>query len=119
MAAYKYIKKRITWDGKRYEVRGKTEAEALEKLAELLDALKDGRPVTSGDTYVNYWFQEWKVPQVRRSGGWQNAPSRCTGYSTAIHYKRAARDVFFSCDETQNGYAGAFSPSLPIQVDSV
>ena len=60
MAAYKYIKKRITWDGKRYEVRGKTEAEALEKLAELLDALKDGRPVTSGDTYVNDWFQEWK-----------------------------------------------------------
>ena len=51
MAAYKYIKKRITWDGKRYEVRGKTEAEALEKLAELLDALKDGRPVTSGDTF--------------------------------------------------------------------
>ena len=43
MAAYKYIKKRITWDGKRYEVRGKTEAEALEKLAELLDALKDGQ----------------------------------------------------------------------------
>lgn len=60
MAAYKYIKKRITWDGKRYEVRGKTEAEAIEKMAELLDALKDGRPITSGDTLVNDWFVEWK-----------------------------------------------------------
>ena len=36
MKKYNYVRKTITWEGKRYEVTGKTEKEALEKLAEFM-----------------------------------------------------------------------------------
>lgn len=42
MAEYHYVRKTIRWGGKRYEVRGRTEAEALENLSELLSALREG-----------------------------------------------------------------------------
>ena len=60
MAEYHYVRKSLTWEGKRYEVRGQTETEALEKLSELLSALRDGRELRSGDTLVEVWYQEWK-----------------------------------------------------------
>ena len=60
MAEYRYVRKSLTWEGKRYEVRGQTETEALEKLSELLSALRDGRELRSGDTLVEVWYQEWK-----------------------------------------------------------
>lgn len=40
---YKYVRKTMTWEGRRYEVTGKTELEALEKLAELKVRLKKRR----------------------------------------------------------------------------
>ena len=43
MGKYHYIRRKVTWNGKRYEVRGKTEAEALEKLTALIEALKEGK----------------------------------------------------------------------------
>ena len=39
MEKYTYIRKTITWDSRRYEVRGKTEQEACEKLADLVVSL--------------------------------------------------------------------------------
>ena len=42
MEKYTYIRKTITWDSRRYEVRGKTEQEACEKLADLVVSLKRG-----------------------------------------------------------------------------
>lgn len=39
MSKYHYVRKSITWDGHRYEVRGKTEMEAVERLSELLTSL--------------------------------------------------------------------------------
>ena len=60
MAEYHYVRKTIRWGGKRYEVRGRTEAEALENLSELLSALREGRQIRSGDTLVEIWYQEWK-----------------------------------------------------------
>lgn len=60
MATYNYVRKKITWEGKRYEVRGQSEAEALEKLTELLEQLKSGGPITNGDTTVDTWFCQWK-----------------------------------------------------------
>lgn len=56
---YKYVRKTMTWEGKRYEVTGKTEMEALEKLAELKVRLKNGEIVMSQETTVDRWFQEW------------------------------------------------------------
>ena len=60
MPEYRYVRKSITWAGQRYEVRGQTEMEAMEKLSELLSALRDGRALRSGDTLVDVWYQEWK-----------------------------------------------------------
>ena len=50
MAEYHYVRKSVRWEGKRYEVRGQTEAETLEKMVELLAALRDGRSIRNGDT---------------------------------------------------------------------
>ena len=48
MEKYTYIRKTITWDSRRYEVRGKTEQEACEKLADLVVSLKRGEFAASG-----------------------------------------------------------------------
>lgn len=40
MDKYTYIRKTITWQNRRYEVRGKTEQEACDKLAKLITSLK-------------------------------------------------------------------------------
>ena len=42
MEKYTYIRKTITWENRRYEVRGKTEQEACDKLAELVASLNRG-----------------------------------------------------------------------------
>ena len=52
MEKYTYIRKTITWDSRRYEVRGKTEQEACEKLADLVVSLKRGEVAASGQTTV-------------------------------------------------------------------
>ena len=66
MEKYTYIRKTITWDSRRYEVRGKTEQEACEKLADLVISLKRGEFAASGQTTVEQWFQQWmqtyKIP---------------------------------------------------------
>lgn len=56
---YTYVRKTITFEGRRYEVKGKTESEALEKLAELKAALKRGEKVVGASSTVDRWFQEW------------------------------------------------------------
>lgn len=60
MSKYPYVRKTIRWKGRRYEVRGQSEAEAFEKLYELMSALRDGREIRSGDTLLEIWYQEWK-----------------------------------------------------------
>ena len=62
---YKYVRKTMTWEGRRYEVTGKTELEALEKLAELKVRLKNGDVVTvkqgvtfGAKTVVEYHWED-------------------------------------------------------------
>lgn len=66
MGKYKYIRKTLTWDGKRYEVKGKTEEEAIRKLALLQDSLRRGERTVGENSTVDRWFREWfelyKVP---------------------------------------------------------
>lgn len=57
---YVYVRKSVVWEGKQYEVRGKTEKEALEKLAELRASLKRGEKVVGENSTVDRWYQEWK-----------------------------------------------------------
>ena len=40
MEKYIYIRKTVTWQNHRYKVRGKTEQETYNKLAELVSSLK-------------------------------------------------------------------------------
>ena len=86
MEKYTYIRKTITWDSRRYEVRGKTEQEACEKLAELIVSLKRGEFAASSQTTVDQWFQQWKQTY--------KIPSGITPKSLRLY------------DEKYNGYIG-------------
>lgn len=65
-----------TWideTGKRHKVRGKTEQEAADKLAELKQAVKSGNHVAAGNKVtVRVWAEEWmrvyQKPRVRKAG---------------------------------------------------
>ena len=57
---YEYVRRTVTWEGKQYTVRGKTEAEAAEKLGELKAALKRGDVGIGESSTVDRWFAEWK-----------------------------------------------------------
>ena len=59
MGKYNYIRRSITWEGKRYEVYGKTEREAADKLAALKASLKRGERTVGANSTVDRWFQEW------------------------------------------------------------
>lgn len=57
----KYIRKTARYNGKKYEATGKTELEALQKLAEKLAAAKRGEAVVGGSMTVDAWYKEWKA----------------------------------------------------------
>lgn len=75
---YKYVRKTMTWEGRRYEVTGKTELEALEKLAELKVRLKNGDVVMNRETTVDRWFKEWFQLYKAPSGGTKKSLSMYT-----------------------------------------
>lgn len=64
---YEYVRKTARLNGKKYEATGKTEAEAIMKLAEKLAAAKRGEEVVGGSMTVNQWFEKWlemyKIPK--------------------------------------------------------
>lgn len=55
----KYIRKTARYNGKKYEATGKTELEAMTKLAEKLAAAKRGEEAVGGSMSVNAWFKQW------------------------------------------------------------
>lgn len=57
----KYIRKTARYNGKKYEATGKTELEALTKLAEKLAAAKRGEELISGSMTVDAWYAQWKA----------------------------------------------------------
>ena len=54
-----YIRKTARYNGKKYEATGKTELEAMTKLAEKLAAAKRGEEIVSGSMTVNAWYKQW------------------------------------------------------------
>ena len=56
----KYIRKTARYNGRKYEATGKTELEALTKLAEKLAAAKRGEEAIGGSMAVDAWFRQWK-----------------------------------------------------------
>ena len=57
----KYVRKTARYNGKKYEATGKTELEAMTKLAEKLAAAKRGEEVVGGSMSVDAWYKEWKA----------------------------------------------------------
>lgn len=58
---YKYVKRAERYNGVKYEATGKTEREALQKLADKIAAAKHGEEQICGNMTVNAWFKEWKA----------------------------------------------------------
>ena len=56
---YNYVRRTLTWEGQRYEVCGKTQQEAADKLAALKASLKRGERTVGANSTVDRWFQEW------------------------------------------------------------
>lgn len=54
-----YIRKTKWHDGKKYQAYGRTELEALSKLAEKIAAAKRGENTVGGTMRVNAWYQQW------------------------------------------------------------
>ena len=68
MEKYTYIRKTITWQNRRYEVRGKTEQEACDKRVELITSLKNTPYAAAGSTTVDQWFVQWRDTYKAPSG---------------------------------------------------
>ena len=82
----KYIRKTARYNGKKYEAYGKTELEAMTKLAEKLAAAKRGEELISGSMTVDAWYKEWKATY--------KDPKGLTAKSLGMY------------DEKYNGYIG-------------
>ncbi len=59
MAKDNYIRKTARYNGKQYEAYGKTELEAMTKLADKLAAAKRGEEAIGGAMIVDAWFKQW------------------------------------------------------------
>lgn len=60
MPDYTYIRKTARYNGKKYEATGKTEREALLKLAEKISSAKRGEEIIDGNMTVDAWYKRWK-----------------------------------------------------------
>lgn len=65
---YSYVTKTFRWNDKRYYVRGKTEREANEKLADLIHSLKSEENVIGKEMSVDAWYKEWRDTYKAPSG---------------------------------------------------
>lgn len=69
---YEYIKKSFVSDGKQYAVYGKTEKEALEKLAAKKEAVRRAELTKGANFTVEAWAETWLdtyvKPKVRKPG---------------------------------------------------
>lgn len=63
-----YVRKTARWNGKKYEATGKTELEAMTKLAEKLATAKRGEETIGGAMTVSAWYKEWKATYKDHKG---------------------------------------------------
>ncbi len=94
---YSYVRKTMTFEGKRYEVTGKTEQEALEKLAELKVSLQRGEKTVGGNSTVDRWFREWidvyKKPSGITAKSLENIETKYRLYLSPTIGKMRLKDV--------------------------
>lgn len=77
MSKYNYFTKTARFNGKRYVAYGKTEMEAMTKLAEKLAAARRGEQTVGGAMTVNAWYTQWM--QVYKS------PKKMTAKSLGMY----------------------------------
>ena len=69
---YQYIRKTEVYEGKQYEGKGKTEAEAYKKLAAKIEAAKRGEygiaPQMTVAAWAETWLRDYIKPKVRKPG---------------------------------------------------
>ena len=106
-----YIRKTARYNGKKYEATGKTELEAMTKLAEKLSAVKRGEEIVSGSMTVNAWYKQWmelyKKPKGLTEKSLAMYDEKYNGYirSSIGHMKiKDVRDVHLQ--RILNGEAG-------------
>ena len=61
-------RKTARWNGKQYEATGRTELEALTRLADKLAAAKRGEEAINGTMTVNAWYKQWKATYKDKKG---------------------------------------------------
>ena len=106
-----YVRKTARYNGKKYEATGKTELEAMTKLAEKIAAAKRGEEVVGGAMTVSAWYIEWKRtykdPKGLTSKSLSMYDEKFNGYiKPAIGYMklREVKDVHLQ--RILNGQAG-------------
>ncbi len=68
MEKHDYYRKTARYNGKKYEAYGKTELEAMTKLADKLAAAKRGEEAVGGSMTVNAWFNQWMATYKEHKG---------------------------------------------------
>lgn len=68
MEKREYYRKTARYNGKKYEAYGKTELEAMTKLAEKLAAAKRGEEAIGGAMTVAAWFEQWLTTYKEKKG---------------------------------------------------
>ena len=85
---YKYVRETEVVNGRRYEGKGKTKAEARKKLAAKIEAASRGEVGISGDMTVSQWITVWLEtyckPRIRKPG-----EPKTKGTTTEATYKEA------------------------------
>ena len=106
-----YIRKTARYNGKKYEATGKTELEAMTKLAEKLAAAKRGEELISGSMTVNAWYAQWKATYKDPAGLTQKSlgmyDEKYNGYIKPMIGHMKLRDVKdIHLQRILNGQAG-------------
>ena len=90
-----YIRKTARWNGKKYEATGKTELEAMSKLAEKLAAAKRGEDLVSGAMTVSAWYKQWidlyKKPKGLTEKSLKMYDEKFNGYIRPAAFRYTAR----------------------------
>lgn len=89
---YTYIRKTFTYDGRQYEVTGKTEAEAYEKIGHKKAALSRGEVGISSAMTVRAWcatyLDTYITPRIRDEGGKKGTKDSLTAKSAAMYRQK-------------------------------
>lgn len=89
---YKYVRKTFVYEGHQYEVTGKTDAEAYEKIGKKKAALVRGEVGISGNMTVKAWATEFVAayitPRIRPMGSINKAAGTLTKKSSEMYTQK-------------------------------